>query len=224
MKPRPFLLSDSKEIRSALNAELMSKADIHTLTASMSAYACLEPTLEGEITALLAAACDEQGTYPPGNRTLLLMGRIGLITGSPLTYGDLARKFDVSPTTARKLARSGLQTLAQASLARVLPVMPRLDALHSMLQLDPTASLLKEGSTLPGLICHEGRLPIPLAVLFGWDVLRWKLPIRYRKRFLNTDLLPAPQSNFTFSTKANGTVSSPDRAVASDPDGVSLTP
>src|SRR5690606_21820772 len=121
--------------------------------------------------------------------------RIGLITGSRLTYGGLARKFEVSPTTAGKPARSGVQSLAQASLAQVLPGMPRTDALHSMLQLAPTASLLKEGSRLPGLICHEGRLPISLAVLFGWDVLRWKLPTRYRKHFLNTDLLPAPQSN-----------------------------
>lgn len=207
MKSRSFLLSDSKESRANLNTSLLSSVDSQAIADLMARYSCLEPTLEGEIIALLAAAYGESGAHPPARNTHMLMGRIGLITGATMTYGDLARKFSTSPTTARATCRSGMELIAQASLLRLLPVMPRLDAFQARMQLDTDADILRSRATLPELIARDGRLPIVLVALFGWDVLRWKLPTSFRRHFLSADLLPSPQAVFAAPAIKNGTAS-----------------
>lgn len=194
MPQRSFLISDIRASRSTSDAVLLSEADHGHLQQLMSGYASLEPTLEGEIAALVAATTREAGLYPAGRNTRLVLGRIRMVTGLVMTYGDLARKFGLAPTSVREICRASLITIAKCSLAKLLPDTPHLQELRWLLSEDYMGKLLVDGATLPGYVGSEGKFPTRLAILFCWDVLRWNLPACYRRFFLSNDVTASSPS------------------------------
>lgn len=203
-------------MRKPFDAQLLSSCDADSLVAALDRYQRTENSLEGELTGLIAALVDEPAGIGLGRKTQMVCGRIGLLTGQITNYGDLARKFGLAPSTPGAICRGVLTRLAQASLSGKLPPTPYLTALRRLLADDASGTWLAPNTVFPASVGASGALSPQVAILIGWDVLRWSLPRVYSRHFnsgaakvMPEDLIPIRNGDGPSGATRQAVVSGP---------------
>ena len=203
-------------MRKPFDAQLLSSCDTDSLVAALDRYQRTENSLEGELTGLIAALVGEPSGIGLGRKTQMVCGRVGLLTGQITNYGDLARKFGLAPSTPGAICRSVLTRLAQASLSGKLPPTPYLTALRRLLAEDAVGTWLAPHTAFPASVGASGALSPHVAILIGWDVLRWSLPRVYSRHFnsgaakvMPEDLIPIRNGDGPSGATRQAVVSGP---------------
>lgn len=203
-------------MRKPFDAQLLSSCDTDSLVAALDRYQRTENSLEGELTGLIAALVDEPAGIGLGRKTQMVCGRVGLLTGQITNYGDLARKFGLAPSTPGAICRGVLTQLAQASLSGKLPPTPYLTALRRLLAEDAVGTWLGPHTVFPASVGASGALSPQVAILIGWDVLRWSLPRVYSRHF-NSGAAKVMPEDFTPIRNGDGPSGATRQAVVSGP-------
>lgn len=203
-------------MRKPFDAQLLSSCDTDSLVAALDRYQRTENSLEGELTGLIAALVDEPVGIGLGRKTQMVCGRVGLLTGQITNYGDLARKFGLAPSTPGAICRGVLTRLAQASLAGKLPPTPYLTALRRLLAEDASGTWLAPNTVFPASVGASGALSPQVAILIGWDVLRWSLPRIYSRHF-NSGAAKVMPEDMTPIRNGDGLSGATRQAVVSGP-------
>lgn len=211
---RQYLLSSSTAMRQPFDAQLLSSCDTDSVLAALDRYQRTENSLEGELTGLIAALVDEPSGIGLGRKTQMVCGRVGLLTGQIIDYGDLAQKFGPATSTPGAICKDVLTRLAQASLSGKLPPTPYLTALRRLLADDAAGRWLVPNTVFPASVGASGALSPQVAILIGWDVLRWSLPRIYSRHFnsgaakvMPEDMIPIRNSGGLFWTTRQSVVS-----------------